>query len=435
MWPSTSSTPARLRALRDENLTFHWRGMPLNREAVRLADFPSYGWNLLQRDLLSPTLVVKDSALRHNIELMAAYCRKHGVWHAPHLKTSMSPQLAWQLIEAGGWAISVATADQIRVMRDFGLRRILLANQFASPQELRWIAEELANDPEFEFWCLVDSEEGVSWMSAALAALEMPRPLQVLIEVGIDGGRAGCRTLADVERTAKAVERSPSLALAGVELYEAMAARGESLDEKICNVDKALQFAAESFEYLRDRNLFADSQLLLSAGGSLYFDRVVKIFERHLDDPSTHVVLRGGCVVTHEVGASDALSPLAGRNGGNGVLRQALELWSTVISMPEPSLAVLNFGKRDAPFDKGNPVAFAVSPSAGGVVQLMPPMLSIRSINDHHTVINIPENFALAVGDLVAFHVTHSCTAFDKWRLVPVVDDDYGIQDGLITFL
>jgi D-serine dehydratase len=435
MLSAASGTSDRLCALQDENLTFHWRGMPLDREAVRLADFPKYGWNLLQRSLLTPTLVVKETALRHNISLMAAYCRSHGVLHAPHLKTSMSPQLAWQLIEAGGWATSVATADQIRVMREFGLRRILLANQFAAPQEVRWIAQELAKDPEFEFWCLVDSEEGVAWMSAALAGLPMPRPLRVLIEVGIDGGRAGCRTLADVERTARAVHESPALALAGIELYEAMAARGESVDDKIGNVDKALRFAGECFEHLRDRDLFADVELLLSAGGSLYFDRVVEIFAHYLSDPRTAVVLRGGCVVTHEVGASDALSPLSGRGEGEGALKQALELWSSVISMPEPGLAVLNFGKRDAPFDKGNPVAFAISRSPGHAEQLTGPMLSIRSINDHHTVINIPEDFALAVGDLVAFHVTHSCTAFDKWRLVPVVDDQYGIHGGLVTFL
>ena len=431
---ASNGTHPRLRALRDENFTFHWRGMPLDREAVRLVDFPQYGWNVLKRSLLTPTLVVKESALRHNISLMAAYSRMHGVLHAPHLKTSMSPQLAWQLIDAGGWAISVATADQIRVMRYFGLRRILLANQFAESQELRWITHELARDPEFEFWCLVDSEEGVSWMSAALAGLSTVSPLQVLIEVGIDGGRSGCRTLADVERTARAVQQSPSLSLVGVELYEASAARGENLDNKICNVDRALQFAAESFEYLRVRDLFADGQLILSAGGSLYFDRVVHVFKRYLGDPHTSVVLRGGCVVTHEVGASDTLSPLAGRSAGDGVLRQALELWSTVISMPEPGLAVLNFGKRDAPFDKGNPVAFAISPSADRIVHLMSATLPIRSINDHHTVIDVPESLALAVGDLVAFHVTHSCTAFDKWRLVPVVNDDYSIQDGLITF-
>jgi D-serine deaminase-like pyridoxal phosphate-dependent protein len=37
-------------------------------------------------------------------------------------------------------------------------------------------------------------------------------------------------------------------------------------------------------------------------------------------------------------------------------------------------------------------------------------------------------------GDLVCFGISHPCTAFDKWRSIPVVDDDYRIVDIMHTY-
>ena len=49
------------------------------------------GQNILAGDLLLPRLILKQSALEHNIDRMARYCREHGVSLAPHAKTTMSP--------------------------------------------------------------------------------------------------------------------------------------------------------------------------------------------------------------------------------------------------------------------------------------------------------------------------------------------------------
>jgi D-serine deaminase-like pyridoxal phosphate-dependent protein len=40
----------------------------------------------------------------------------------------------------------------------------------------------------------------------------------------------------------------------------------------------------------------------------------------------------------------------------------------------------------------------------------------------------------LAVGDLLRFGISHPCTAFDKWRDIPVVDDDYRVVDAYHTY-
>jgi D-serine deaminase-like pyridoxal phosphate-dependent protein len=38
-----------------------------------------------------------------------------------------------------------------------------------------------------------------------------------------------------------------------------------------------------------------------------------------------------------------------------------------------------------------------------------------------------------AVGDILAFGISHPCTTFDKWRVIPVVDDTLTVTDCLTT--
>jgi D-serine dehydratase len=40
----------------------------------------------------------------------------------------------------------------------------------------------------------------------------------------------------------------------------------------------------------------------------------------------------------------------------------------------------------------------------------------------------------LQVGDLVCCGISHPCLAFDKWRAIPVVNDDYEVVDLYHTF-
>jgi D-serine deaminase-like pyridoxal phosphate-dependent protein len=38
------------------------------------------------------------------------------------------------------------------------------------------------------------------------------------------------------------------------------------------------------------------------------------------------------------------------------------------------------------------------------------------------------------VGDRVGFGISHPCTAFDKWREVAIVDEDYNVVDTVSTY-
>jgi len=60
--------------------------------------------------------------------------------------------------------------------------------------------------------------------------------------------------------------------------------------------------------------------------------------------------------------------------------------------------------------------------------------VSVSALNDQHAYLQIPADHALAVGDLVGVGVSHTCTTFDKWQPLYLVDDDYNVIGGIRTF-
>ena len=55
-------------------------------------------------------------------------------------------------------------------------------------------------------------------------------------------------------------------------------------------------------------------------------------------------------------------------------------------------------------------------------------------LDDQHAYVSLPPGTDLAPGDLLCMGVSHPCMTFDKWRVIPVTDDDYRVTDVVYTF-
>lgn len=418
-----------------EPIDWRFKSFPQRQPVPRIRDVPSLAWNALDGDFSFPVLVLKDSALRHNIDLMAAYCRQHGVSLSPHTKTPLAPQIASWQVDAGAYGLSVATIHQARVLRASGAGRILLANQLLEREPIDWVSQELRSDPSFEFTSLVDSFRGLQLLEAHLERQPSlpPRKWRVLLEMGMPGGRCGCRSVEEALALAEAIVSSAHVELVGVETYENIF-NLDAFPESISRVDTMLGIIRDLVMRLDSQGRFAHlEEVLVSAGGSIYFDRVVAdLVDWRLTVP-VRTVLRSGSYVTQDAVYYGDLSPLGGRAESGPHLRQALELWAMVISRPEPELAILGLGKRDAPHDRGFPIPFAIRRRSERSIPTTG--LTVLSLNDHHARCAIAASEALDVGDLVGFHISHPCTTFDNWRLVPLVDDEYGVRDAIRCYL
>src|SRR3954470_12375624 len=329
-------------------------------------------------DVPLPVLVLRESALAHNLATMQAWCDARGLSLAPHGKTTMAPELVRRQLDAGAWGMTAATVPQVAVMRAAGAERVILANELVGAPEIAWFERERAG---IEAYCLVDSVAGAEGLAAGVR-----EPLRVLIEVG--GPRGGCRSEEAALAVAEAVAAAPSLVLAGVEGFEG------TLDAAA--VDGFLDLLRGVVVALDGRGAFAGvDEIVATAGGSAFFDRVAERLRFEGLSRPVRVVLRSGCYLTHDDGIYAESSPLAG-------LRAALELWARVLSCPEPGLAIAGFGKRDAPYDLGLPV---VRSHAG---------VSVTALNDQHAYLS-DAGGVLAVGDTVVWGISHPCTAFDRW--------------------
>lgn len=424
----------RLDRLLDEPIDWRYKSFPTE-PPTRIGDVRTRGWNVLGGEFLPPVMVLKDSALRHNSKLVAAYCKRHDFLLAPHGKTAMAPQLLKLQLDDGAWAVTAATMSQVRVWRAMGVERVILANELVEPGSVRWVAGEMTADPNFEFYCLVDSVAAVHLLDSVLEETTLDRRLQVLLEVGPAGGRTGCRTREEVLRVARAVAASFHLALAGVEAFEGVI-HGDSLRGTLAAVDTFLTFMRETVLEMDAADLFAQVPgVIVSAGGSAFPDRVVAELGRPWElSRRVELVLRSGCYLTHDAIHYNQLSPFGGRIPETRPLEEALEVWGAVLSLPEPGLAMLGFGKRDVSYDSELPVPRLVKTAGPQPPRPIRAEASIFALNDQHAFMRVGPGANLKVGDLVGCGISHPCTAFDKWRLIPMVDDAYKVIDAVLTY-
>ena len=414
--------------LPDDVTDRRFKGLPLP-AGIPVTRVGDLGWNAL-RDLEYPALVLHEEELVHNITTMADYCRQHRVELAPHAKTSLSPQLIRRQMEAGAWGATAATAAQVRGLLAIGVPHILLANLLVDPVAIRWIVTHVLGEEDTGFSCYVDSVASVELLDRECGRAGPAGLLDVLVEVGYVGGRTGVRSLEEGLGVARAVNESEHLRLVGVAGFEGLmpgAATGEP-----AGLELYLESIAQTAHRLHAAGLFAGGRVpLVSAGGSSYFDRVVARLGPDRFSFPVQTVLRSGCYLTHDHGIYRRTSPLDGRGSPTGPwLRPAFELLASVLSRPEPTLAIVGFGRRDVPFDDQLPVV--LGRYGHNRRRSDEPGVRVTKLNDQHAFLRVTEELQVDLGEVWSFGVSHPCGAFDRWPAIPLVDGGHQII-GVVT--
>ena len=393
--------------------------------------------NLLREDVRLPACVLRDGALERNIARFQAFAEASGVLLCPHAKTSMTPALFGRQVGAGCWGLTFATCAQLEVARRHGVPRVFYANQLVGALDVRYVCGELARDPGFDFYCLADSVAGVRLLAGHVAAAGPGRPVNVLVEAGLAGGRCGVRDVGTAVEVAQAVRAAgPHLALVGVEGFEGLV-RGREASRREAGVREFLGFLAGVARALDGRGLFGGDQVLVSAGGSAFYDLVIPALTALRLSRPHRVILRSGCYLTHDHGFYAGLLEDIHRRSGSAepALEPALEVWTQVLSVPEPGLIILSAGRRDFGQDAGNPIALThVRRGSAERRSLRESGWTMTAASDQHAHMTAPPGHGVQVGDLVALGPSHPCTTFDKWRELYLVDDGYNVIDTLPTY-
>ncbi|MFD7240479.1 amino acid deaminase [Streptomyces massasporeus] len=424
----TADTAQSLARLAAERVDHRFKGLPPDADGLTVAELAGQRRNLFTGGFATPVLALSAERLEHNLKLMETYAARHGLAFAPHGKTSMAPQLFQRQIEHGAWGITLAVPHQVRVARAFGTRRVFLANELVDAAALRWIASELDADPDFELICYVDSVRGVELMDAALRDAGATRPVDVVVELAAgEGARTGVRTETGCAAVADAVAGTRTLRLVGVAGYEGEVPKADP--ERVTAWLRRLVALAADFD---KAGRFAGlDEIVVSAGGSAWFDAVAEVFAE-IPELSLPVLklLRSGAYVSHDDGHYRKLTPF-NRVPEEGALEPAFRLWTQVVSRPSAEQAFVNAGKRDAAYDLDLPFAQVIRrdgaerPATG---------VSVTALSDQHAWLATTPEADLEVGDWVGLGLSHPCTSFDKWQLIPVAEADGTVVDYVRTF-
>ena len=79
-------------------------------------------------------------------------------------------------------------------------------------------------------------------------------------------------------------------------------------------------------------------------------------------------------------------------------------------------------GRRDVSFDQDVPVPLGLADSA------------VTKLNDQHAYLRLGAGASVEVGSWLGFGISHPCTVFDKWQLIPELDADDRVVGLIRTF-
>jgi D-serine dehydratase len=423
-----------LQLLTDPWLDATMKGFPHTSPPLRRSAVAQQGWCVLAGDLPLPVATVKRDALAHNIAWMRRYVDGLGIELAPHGKTTMSPQIFRQQLDAGAWGLTFATVAQLRVGVAAGARRCIVANQVADAIDLHAIASLKSANAGLQVLFLIDSLPQLDIIEAWHAGHADAPPFDVLIEIGIEGGRTGCRTADQAAALSQRAHASAAVRLCGVECYEGLGVDGTTGHDRP-HADSLMKRVTELALQADRADWFDADEVIVSAGGSAIFDLVATHMKPRLSRP-VRGLLRSGCYVTHDDGFYRRMVAAVGsRLRCDDTLHAAIEVWAGVQSVPEPGLAILAVGKRDLSHDLDLPIPVRHAPRGAADATAAPADWRITGLNDQHAYLRWDDagSTPLRVGDRVGLGISHPCTTFDKWRWLPVVDPQLRVVDALVT--
>lgn len=337
-----------------------------------------------------PALLLDLDGLEHNIALFAEVAAGAKLKLRPHFKALKSIAIAQRQRQAGAIGNCCATLGEAEVLSGAGLDNLLLTSNIASPAMIaRLMALNLRSDG---LMIVADSLENVAALSEAARAAG--KPLAVLAEFDVAQGRTGGRTEADVVTVAAAIEESPHLRYCGIQAYYGLLQHVVDQRERENRVHEQAARIRSLVDILRQSGL---SPKIISGGGTGTFpiDITLDLFTES-QAGSYPVMDREYMDIEMEMGSRK--------------LRPALFVAASVISVPEPGLAIVNAGYK----------SFATEGVAAAIVAPTLQNASYRLMGDEHGGVSYMGN-GPPLGSTIEFIAPHcdpTVNLYDRYHCV-----------------
>lgn len=341
-------------------------------------------------DLDTPALIVDLDRLERNIAAMAAMVGEHGKALRPHTKTHKTPEIARMQIEAGACGLTVAKLGEAEVMADVGFDDLFMANQ---PVGAPKIERLIALQRRARVIVGVDSLAVAAPISEAAAKAGVRVPVRIEIDTGLH--RAGVRTMEEAVSLAERIASMPGLELAGIFTYEGHATPRPP-EERAAACAEAAATMRQCADAMRTIGVPIAEISMGSTPGARYTAQQKGVTE-----------LRPGTYVFY-----DAMQT----GWGASIENCALTVLTTVVSRPEPTVAILDAGTKALSGDRG------MSGSKHGLIWEDTAAVFDWANEEHGHVDLSPAALQPNVGDKLRVVPFHVCTC------VNMHDTMYGVR-------
>lgn len=211
-------------------------------------------------DVPTPALLVDLDRFERNLQTMAEHCRRAGIAYRPHAKTHKCPEIARRQIAGGARGVCVATVPEAEGMVAAGVRGVLLTSPIVDRGKVARLAALAGRG---EVMASLGHAREVEFLGAAAQAARVTVP--VLVDLDVGDRRTGILPGEPALELGRLVERTPGLALRGLQAYCGMASHTVGFERRTQVSRQAMELAVAT------RDLFTRNGLeagILSGGST-----------------------------------------------------------------------------------------------------------------------------------------------------------------------
>ncbi len=292
------------------------------------------GMSLEQID--TPALVVDLDAFERNLHLMASNVETCGVRLRPHAKTHKCAVIALRQMALGAVGVCCQKVSEAEALVHAGVPDVLVSNEVVGQKKLERLA---ALAKQAQVAVCVDNPANVDQVNAAAAKFDAV--IDVLVEINVGANRCGVAPGGAALALAKRIEAAPHLRFVGLQAYHGRAQHMREFQQRRAAIDHACAVTRETVELLRRDGL--DCEVVAGAGtGTWALEAESGVYNE----------LQAGSYVFMDADYA------RNRNADGGrfdEFEHSLFVFATVMSMPEPTRAVVDAGLKSMAFDSGMP--------------------------------------------------------------------------------
>ncbi len=292
------------------------------------------GMSLEQID--TPALVVDLDAFERNLHLMASNVETCGVRLRPHAKTHKCAVIALRQMALGAVGICCQKVSEAEALVHAGVPDVLVSNEVVGQRKLERLA---ALAKQAQVAVCVDNPANVDQVNAAAARFDAV--IDVLVEINVGANRCGVAPGGAALALAKRIDAAPHLRFVGLQAYHGRAQHMREFQQRRAAIDHACAVTRETVEILRRDGL--DCEVVAGAGtGTWALEAESGVYNE----------LQAGSYVFMDADYA------RNRNADGGrfdEFEHSLFVFATVMSMPEPTRAVVDAGLKSMAFDSGMP--------------------------------------------------------------------------------